>query len=117
MRDPFVFIAHFNRIEALFWFLAALALPFVVSSGSRKQLFSLVAASCGFILFGITDLLEARTIGSPPAWLWTFKIACGLFLIMCRFFYVGRDNFNLTDRWLLFGIFCLAMTVALIALG
>ena len=39
------------------------------------------------------------------------------FLLSCRILYVGRENFRFNDRWLLFGLFCLATTVALITQG
>ncbi len=67
MSDLYTLIAHFNRVEAIIWFLVALGMPFAVKSASRMQSFSLLAASFGFILFGITDLLEAERDGSIPA--------------------------------------------------
>ncbi len=45
------------------------------------------------------------------------KIACGAILLSCRIFHVGWENFKFNDRWLLFGLFCLATSVALILLG
>jgi len=75
------------------------------------------AASFGFVLFGITDLLEAARVGAVPAWLWAFNITCGALLLSCRICYVGWKDFRPNDRWLLFSLFCLAATVALIAFG
>lgn len=117
MSDPDTIIGHFNRAEALVWFLVALGLPFVVRSASRKQRLCVFAASFGFVLFGFTDLLEAEKTGAIPAWLWASKIACGVFLLSCRILYVGWENFKFNDRWLLFGLFCLAASVTLIVLG
>jgi len=77
---------------------------------------SLVSASSGFILLGITSLLEAGRTGDLPAWLWTSKIACAVFLSSCRFTYIGWQNFPLNDKWLLFGLFCLAANAVIIAL-
>lgn len=117
MSDPYAAIGIFNRVEALVWFGTAFALPFIVRSGSRKQRLSVIAAGFGFVLFGFTDLLEAEIVGDMPAWLWACKIACAAFLIACRFNFVGWQNFRFTDRWFLFGVFCLAVSVALMALG
>jgi hypothetical protein len=114
---PNTIIGHFNRAEALVWFLVALGLPFVVPSILRRQRLCVLAAGFGFVLFGVTDLLEAERTGAIPAWLWASKIACGVFLLSCRILYVGWENFRFNDRWLLFGVFCLAATLALILLG
>lgn len=117
MSDPDTIIAHFNRAEALVWFVVAACLPFVVGSASRRQRMGVFAAGFGFVLFGITDLLEAGMVGDVPAWLWASKITCGAFLLSCRIFYIGWENFRFNDRWLLFGLFCLAVSAALIASG
>lgn len=117
MSDLHTFTSQFNRIEAIVWFLVALGLPFVIKSESRKQRLSVFAASFGFILFGITDLLEAAIDGVIPAWLWAFKISCATLLLACRFFYIGWRNFRLNDKWFLFGLYCLAASVVLIVLG
>lgn len=117
MSDLHPFIGHFNRAEAIVWFLVALCLPFVIKSESRKKRLSVFAASFGFVLFGITDLMEARIEGRIPAWLWAFKIACGALLLTCRFFAIGWEHFRLSERWLLFGLFCLSAAVALMLLG
>jgi hypothetical protein len=117
LSDPDTFIGHFNRAEAAIWFLVALVLPFVVTSQSRKQRVAVLAASLGFVLFGITDLLEAARVGNIPAWLWAFKITCAAYLLACRFLYIGRRNIRLNDRWLLFGLFCLIVSALLIKFG
>ena len=117
MSDLQTLTGHFNGFEAIVWFLVALGLPFVIKSVSRRQRLSVFAASFGFVLFGITDLLEASEDGAIPAWLWAFKIACAAILLTCRFFYIGWGNFRVKDRWFLFGMFCLAASVALMMLG
>jgi hypothetical protein len=81
LSDPNTIIGHFNRAEAVIWFLVAGALPFVVESTSRKQRVAVLAGSCGFLLFGMTDLLEAARTGNIPGWLWAFEIACASFLL------------------------------------
>ena len=106
-------IGIFNRVEAFVWFSTAFALPFVVRPALRKQCVTVFAAFFGFVLFGITDLLEAGAVGKIPAWLWGFKITCAAFLLACRFNFIGWRKFKLTDRWFLFGLFCLAVSVVL----
>lgn len=117
MSDPDTIIAHFNRAEAVVWFMVALGLPFFVRCASRRQRMAVYCACFGFILFGITDLLEAERIGAIPAWLWAAKIGCGALLLSCRIFHVGWENFRCNDRWLLFGLLCLTASVALIIFG
>lgn len=117
MSDPYSIIGYFNRAEALVWFLVALGLPFIVHASSRRQRAVVLVASFGFVLFGFTDLLEAERTGEIPAWLWAAKIACAVLLLSCRIFYVGWENFRFNDRWLLFGLFCLAVTVVILMLG
>jgi len=117
MSDPYTVIENFNRVEALAWFGTAFALPFIIRPQSQKQGVSVIAACFGFVLFGVTDLLEAETGGDMPAWLWASKIACAAFLLGCRFHFIGWKNFKFTDRWFLFGVFCLGISVALIVLG
>ena len=96
----------FNRVEAFIWFAAAGTLPFLVKSESRKQRGAVIGAMFGFVLFGITDLLEANTQGQMPTWLWCSKAACAALLLACRFTYLGWRNFRVTDRWFLFAVIC-----------
>lgn len=117
MSDAQAAVEAFNRIEALIWFGVAVGLPFVIRPDDRRRRISVLAAAFGFVLFGITDLLEADTAGAMPGWLWILKITCATFLLACRFDYIGWKNFRFTDRWFLFGLFCLAASVALILLG
>ena len=101
MSDPYAVFEIFNRIEAAFWFAIAVSLPFFVGASSPRQRFSVIAASLGFTVFGITDILEAPTRGEAPVWLWLMKISCAIFLQSCRFSYIGWRNFRLTDRYFL----------------
>jgi hypothetical protein len=117
VNDPSAAIEAFNRIEALVWFATAAGLPLIIKSGSRTQRLSVLAASCGFVLFGVTDLVEAETGGDMPAWLWASKIICAAFLLACRFNFIGWGKFKFTDRWFLFGLFCLAVSVVLMVFG
>ncbi|MEP3213037.1 MAG: hypothetical protein ABJQ29_07590 [Luteolibacter sp.] len=75
------------------------------------------AASFGFLLFGISDFLEASTYGDMPPWLWAMKMGCAAWLLACRFSYIGWRNFRFTDRYFLFALFCLAASIAVILLA
>jgi hypothetical protein len=74
-----------------------------------------IAASLGFVIFGISDIIEAQTLREPPAWLWPLKITCAAFLLSCRFSYIGWRNFRITDRYFLVGLLCLAASVFIMA--
>lgn len=107
MEDPQIIYEIFNRIEGIAWWIIAVVLPFVVKYPTRRQHWAVFAASLGFILFGISDFLEAPVHGQLPWWLWALKVFCAAWLLACRFFYVGWHRFRLTDRYVLFAIFCL----------
>lgn len=117
MNDSYQVFEIFNRIEACIWFSAAIGLLFFIKWDSKRQLASIRIATFGFVLFGITDLLEAPTHGLVPAWLWVFKITTATLLLGCRVIYVGRKNFRLTDRWLVFGVICLVISACIIWMG
>jgi hypothetical protein len=114
VSHPYAVFETFNRIEAGFWFAIAAALPFLVRASSPRQRISVIVASLGFVIFGITDILEAPTHGEAPGWLWLMKISCAAFLLACRFSYIGWRNFRVTDRYFLFGLLCLAAAIAII---
>jgi len=114
--DPFFLYVTFNRLEGAAWIAVAIGLPFSIRPSTNRQKLSVLAASFGFALFGITDFLEAPLRGQLPAWLWTFKILCAAWILSCRFFYVGWNHFRLTDRYFLFGIACLIASLAVICL-
>lgn len=116
MDDPFFFYVIFNRLEGAAWFAIAIGLPFYIRPSTTRQKRSILAASFGFVLFGITDFLEAPLQGQLPAWLWVFKILCAAWILSCRFFYVGWSRFRITDRYFLFGVACLAASLAVIYL-
>jgi hypothetical protein len=104
----------FNRLEGLLWFAIAVALPFVIKRRTRREALAVYLASLGFILFGITDFIEAPLYGQIPGWLWAFKIACAALILSCRYLYLGWHRFHLGDPSFLFGLFCLAATFGVI---
>ena len=91
-------------------------LPFVVKRATKRQSVAVFLASFGFVLFGITDFLEAPLRGRLPWWLWISKIVCAGFILSCRYIYLGWDRFNFKDRYLIFGMFCLAASTGVIFL-
>lgn len=97
----------FNRAEAVAWFAIALGLPFFVKADTPRKRVVIAIASLTFIAFGFTDLAEATTRGRMPPWLWIAKVACAAILLSCRYTYLGWHRFRITDRYLLFAIFCL----------
>lgn len=104
----------FNRLEAVIWFSIAIALPFFIKSSTPRQHLAIRFASLGFILFGISDLIEANSLGKTPLWLWTYKISCAAFILACRYIHIGWNRCRLNDRYLLFGLLCLAASIAAI---
>jgi hypothetical protein len=114
--DPFFLYVIFNRLEGVAWVAVAIGLPFYIRPATTRQKLSVLAASFGFILFGITDFLEAPLRGQLPAWLWIFKISCATLILSCRFSYIGWSRFRLTDRYFLFGVGCLIASLAVILL-
>ncbi len=106
MNGSYAVFEIFNRLEAFIWFAAAVALPFLIKSDSRKQSGAVIGAMIGFVLFGITDLLEADTQGEMSGWLWCSKAACAALLLASRYTYLGWRNFRVTDRWFLFAVIC-----------
>lgn len=75
----------FNYIEAGFWFVLAL-ITFSASITKRAEPFKfvLLVASVGFVLFGISDIIEVST-GAwwRPWWLLALKASCVITFIWC----------------------------------
>ncbi len=116
MSDPWLVYEVFNRVEGILWFLVAVAIHFAFKANSASQKWSLIAASLGFVLFGVSDFLEAPLHGQLPAWLWAWKILCATFILSCRYQFIGWRKFRLKDPYLLFGFFCLTASMGAIFL-
>jgi hypothetical protein len=106
----------FNAVEACLWGLVAVVIPLKASRDSAQQRIGVWLASAGFVAFGVTDLLEIGRQGAIPLWLWGFKIACGVSILVARYTWRGWNTFRWRDREVLFGLFCLASALALILL-
>lgn len=104
----------FNLLEACVWWAVALLLPRFVSLHETRQRSAVQLARVGFLIFGVTDVVEAPACGRLPWWLWAMKIATGAYLLGCRVAYVGLDRIRLTDRFLVLGmVLFIASTVAI----
>jgi len=85
--DPMFVLS--NRIEAALWLVIALAMTVAAARGARIR-FDCTIAAVAFALFGISDLVEAKT-GAwwRPWWLLAWKAACVfafLWLLKRRYF-------------------------------
>lgn len=110
-----VFYQTFNWIEGIVWIVIAAGIHWAVPVMNQRQRLWLGMASVGFVLFGISDFLEAGYRAGYPLWLWLWKIVVGTFLFVCRFGYLGWDRFRWNDRYVVFGV-CL-LVAALGAIG
>lgn len=85
--------AIFNYFESMLWFAIALSV-FVKSRITNQELKTLaVMVSVTFVLFGISDLVEAST-GAwwRPLWLLGLKGLCVLSFIYCWIKYIKIKN-------------------------
>ncbi len=105
----------FNYAECAAWWLIAVVLPFWFRRSTPAQRRVVLRASFTFIVFGVTDFLEAPTHGRLPPWLWALKILCALYLLRCRYEYLGRERFRWLDRTNLFALAC--FLAVLLAMG
>lgn len=96
----------FNYFECPAWVVIALALPFRFRRCPPEKRCIILVASVIFVLFGVSDFLEAPTHARLPAWLWAWKLACATALLGCRFFCLGRARFRWLERTNLVAFAC-----------
>jgi len=106
----------FNNVEGAIWIVAALALPFLAKLSTTGKKLAVATSSLGFLAFGATDFLEASLTGVVPWWLWALKIVSGATILCGRFAYMGWKQFKFTDRYFLFGLFCLISVSAIMVI-
>ena len=99
---------NFNHVEAVLWLGVAVFLVTRVKPVHRRQRWALWAAAATFVVFGVSDWLEAGHSGTVPLWLYAVKIACGASIFACRFTWLGWRTWHWRHREFLFGVFCLA---------
>jgi hypothetical protein len=97
----------FNYGECAAWIIIAAVLPFWFRRNPAEKRRIIYRASAIFIVFGVSDLLEAPTHGRLPAWLWVWKLLCAAVLLKCRYDYLGKERFRWNERsnWLVLACF------------
>lgn len=115
MTDFTVIYKAFNYAEGFIWIAVAIVLPFLFKLPTKKKKWGIGIASIGFVLFGISDLLEASIDGEIPVYLLVYKILCGAIILSGRYTYMGWKKFSPRDRYFLFGLFCLIAVSGIIA--
>jgi len=78
-----------------------------VTPATRGQRVALWGAAVTFVVFGISDWLEAGLQGRVPLWLYAMKIACGTALLICRFTWLGWQHWHWRRREVVFATLCL----------
>ena len=111
---PFTFIGTallstyeaFNYFECAAWLVIAIVLPFWFRACPPDKRGVIVRASFTFVVFAVSDYLEAPTHGRLPPWLWAWKLLCAASLLKCRYDYIGRERFRWLDRTNLLALAC-----------
>lgn len=106
----------FNLAEGAIWIAVAMGLPIVCKRPSRSATWGIGLSSFGFVLFGISDFLEASIPGDIPLYLLAYKVMCGAIILSGRYTYIGWKRFRFKDPFFLFGLFCLIAVSAIAAI-
>ena len=101
----------FNYFECATWLTIALALPFWFRRAPAVKRAVIWRAALTFVLFGISDYVEAPTHGHLPPWLWAWKILCAAYLLRCRYEYIGKEHFRWRDRTNILALVCFVVVV------
>ena len=96
----------FNYVECAAWLIIAGVLPFWFRAAPRDKRRAIAHASVTFVVFAVSDFLEAPTHGRLPAWLWAWKLLCATYLLKCRYDYIGKENFRWRDRTNILALAC-----------
>jgi len=104
----------FNYFECAAWLVIAAVLPFWFRACPAEKRPIIFRASLTFVVFAVSDYLEAPTHGRLPAWLWAWKLLCAIYLLKCRHDYSGGGYFRWRDRTNLLALACfLAVLLAM----
>lgn len=98
--------AWFNYVEAVLWIAVAVFLAVRVPRRLRAELLGVVIGCIAFVMFGLTDVLEAPYFGRLPWWLWAAKVVCGAGILAARYTYIGWNRWRWHDREMLFATAC-----------
>lgn len=107
MAAAFDWYRNFNLLEGVLWVGVAVFLVSRVKPATRRQRLALWGAVVTFVVFGISDWLEAGRQGRVPLWLYAVKIACGAALLACRFTWLGWRHWHWRRPEVVFALFCL----------
>jgi hypothetical protein len=104
----------FNYGECAAWLIIAVVLPVWFRRCPPEKRGVIWRASLTFVLFGVSDYLEAPTHGRLPWWLWAWKLACATYLLRCRYEFIGRERFRWLERTNVLALACfVAVLVAM----
>lgn len=106
----------FNIVEAMLWWIVAAVIATRASSRTQQQRAGILLGTFSFLLFGVTDLLEAAHERQIPLWLWGMKILCGIGILSARYTWLGWSHFHWRQREFLFGVGCLLAVLFIIFL-
>ncbi len=105
----------FNYFECAAWLVIAMVLPFWFRACPADKRGVIIRASLTFVVFAVSDYLEAPTHGRLPPWLWAWKLLCAAYLLKCRYDYLGKERFRWFDRTNVLALACLlAVLLAII---
>lgn len=107
------FYSLFNNIEGVLWLIVAAIIAICTSCNTSQQKAAVILATVAFVLFGLTDFIEAHYEARVPLWLYAWKIACGCAIFTSRYTWLGWARFRWTDREFLFAIACLIAIIAI----
>jgi hypothetical protein len=104
----------FNYFECAAWITIGFVLPIWFRRCPPERRGVIYRAALTFVVFGVSDYLEAPTHGRLPAWLWAWKILCAFYLLRCRYVYIGKERFRWVERTNIFAFGCfLAVLLAM----
>jgi len=107
------FYSLFNNIEGILWLFVAATIAIRTPRNNSQQKAAVVLAVVAFVLFGLTDFIEAHYEARVPLWLYAWKIACGSAIFTSRYTWLGWTRFHWTDREFLFAIACMIAIFAI----
>lgn len=96
----------FNYFECAAWLVIAVVLPFRFRRCPADKRSIILRASFTFVVFAVSDYLEAPTQGHLPPWLWAWKVLCVGYLLRCRYDFIGRERFRWLDRTHILAFVC-----------
>jgi peptidoglycan/LPS O-acetylase OafA/YrhL len=103
-------------VEAVIWFLVAVAIWRPPERNHRHQQVGVMFGSLGCLLFGATDLLEINREGNQPLWQWFLKISSGVLILTAKFTWQGWPKFSWRQKEVKFAMASLIAVIIVIAI-